>query len=219
MKKRLSPRLSLGWVLRSFDCIQIQAPARYGKPKQRCAYGSAGGHAPPVLEPAEAPFPGVARRVPFRGVGLAHAGPAGQPQRPVAPARRGRPRCHRLGPRSGRAGARRSKPQPGPGRGCCRGAGRPSSVDTEGAPIDDQLGAEAARLRPRAGSRPFRSGSDCMYRPAGRGPDIPVTPVAAIDRSSPAHTQPATGAKGHLSVPPSTALPRKDGHSLNCPRI
>ena len=35
-----------------------------------CIFVVAGSHAAPVLEPADAPFHGVARLVPFRGVGL-----------------------------------------------------------------------------------------------------------------------------------------------------
>ena len=35
-----------------------------------CVFVVVGGHAPPVLEPAEAPFHSVARLVSFRGVGL-----------------------------------------------------------------------------------------------------------------------------------------------------
>ena len=82
-------------------------------------WGIAGRHAPPPLEPAEAPFPGVARRIPFRVVGPRVRAPD--------PGRNGGlgvlPRPSRaegvaiIGPIRDQAGPRRIRFHPGPDLG------------------------------------------------------------------------------------------------------
>ena len=111
-------------------------------------WGVAGGHAPPVLEPAEAPFHGLARRVPFRVVGLGVQAPA--PGRkdgldvPLRPP--GAEGVAVIGPVRNQAGQGRADPglDPGLGAGVARAA---RQAPAQGAsPLirqDGSLGAEA----------------------------------------------------------------------------
>ena len=51
--------------LAQFECDQLQAAAKYRKPRQRCAYGAERAARHTRLESIEAPCPVMARRVPF----------------------------------------------------------------------------------------------------------------------------------------------------------
>lgn len=159
-----------------------------------CVWGAAGGHALPVLEPADAPFHRVARRVPCRVVGLGVQTPApGRQDSLNAPLRQlGAEGVAVVGPIRDQAGQGRADPSLdlNPGLGAVVALVARQAQTQGAAPLIRQAVdlAGCARGRDPAPSDPDRT-ADCMCRPAGRGPDVPVTPVgiAAIDRSSPAH--------------------------------
>ena len=60
-------------------------------------------------------------------------------------------RCHRPGPRSGRAEARRSRLPPKSEPGCGRGAGRPSRAGARDGPVDPPGWGSGCRSRPDCG--------------------------------------------------------------------
>ena len=95
------------------------------------------GHARPAFESANAPFHGVARRVPFRGVGLEVRvpDPGRNDGHHALPRQLGAQGVDVIGPVRDQAGPRRVRPssRQGPSLGG-RGAGRPSRAGTEGRP-------------------------------------------------------------------------------------
>ena len=122
----------------------------------------AGGHAPPPLEPAEAPFHGIARLIPFRVVGPGVRAPLpgrndGFDALLFPPRAEGIAVIARSAIRQGSSESVQASPRPGPG--CCRGAGRPSRAGAgRGDPpacghVD--LGAEAAPAAAEGGIRPL----------------------------------------------------------------
>ena len=132
-------------------------------------------------------------------------------------------------PRSGRAGARRSKLPPGPGSGCGRGAGRPSRTDARDGPVDSPGHGSGCRsrprLRPRAGSASCFGGRPTRSRARARpgcpaaqrtDPEWPAGGSAGAARrpgrprpSSPSRTRAAPRA-----LPRSAAMQRRPRASL-----
>ena len=165
----------------------------------------AGGHAPP-FEPAEAPFHGVARRVPFRVAGLGFVPLPGQNNRLdallLSPGAEG---VAVIGPVGDQAESRRVRLgfHQGPGLGAVVALAARHAQGTAAAdpPRHGSGVLKPPRLRPRAGAVPLFLGAPVALtcarrlccpavrrtdsdRPAGR-PDDPVAPVglAAIDRA------------------------------------
>ena len=120
----------------------------------------AGGHAAPT----DAPFHGVARRVPFRSMGLGfmrrhRAGMTALMSRCACQARQASQSWP--SPRSGRTGARRSKLLPRTGSRGCRGAGYPSRTGAGDGPGDPPGCESECRSRPSYG--PERAPSLCSW--------------------------------------------------------
>ena len=169
----------------------------------------AGSHAPPALEPANAPFRGVARLVPFprAELGVRAPGPGRNDGLQALPRQSGAQGADAIGLIREQAGPRRVRsrrpPRPAPGCGC-RGAGRPSRAGIESGPVDQDadLGAEAAPATFKDGIRlifgvrpPYMRGRARPCCPAARRQirinllvghqarrDAPVAPVGIAAR-------------------------------------
>ena len=199
----------------------------------------AGGHAAPLFEPADAPFDGVARLVPFRVVGLGGF---------VRPFRAGMtasvPRCAShmrkpslsIGPVGHQAGPRRVRPgfHQGPSLGAVVArAARHAQAQEPAAAIrqDMDLGAEAAPAAPQGVIRPwtFRGARRAHVRARGCCPAARRTDPGQLARMAsgaprgPGCTRPhtgdefhcpylgATGAKGRTHGRSRPPPPPKDG--------
>lgn len=160
------------------------------------AWGVAGCHAPPVLEPTVAACRGVARPVPFRGAGrgMRTPGPSGGDglhalSRPpsaeginvIGPVRA------QTGPRLIGSGFYRVGPKG------CRGASARHAQGTGGDLIDPSWMRKPPRLRPRAGSASFRGasaragplhGGPFRIGPPTGHPARPAAPVAPVGRAA-----------------------------------
>ncbi len=225
-----------------WDFSQIQAPAKYRKPRQRWAYGACG-HAPPPLEPAEAPFNGIARLVPFGvvGPGVRAPLPGGNDGLDALLLQPGAEGVAVIGPVGDQAGQGRARP------GFPQGLGLGAVVAL--AARQAQVQGTAAAIRPHVAGCRSHPGCDRGRDPSpgfGRArrahvravqphggqilirlpvghqarPDAPVAPGGpAAGPSSTGRTRSATAARELPSVPSRAPLPRKGDKGLPCPRV
>ena len=206
----------------------------------------AGGHAAPLFEPADAPFDGVARLVPFRVVGLGVRAPLpGRNDGLGAPLRQPRAEAVAvIGPVGHQAGPRRVRPgfHQGPSLGAVVArAARHAQAQEPAAAIrqDMDLGAEAAPAAPQGVIRPwaFRGARRAHVRARGCCPAARRTDPGQLARMAsgaprgPGCTRPHTGdefhcpylagpgAKGRTHGRSRPPPPPKDGCGRHGPRI
>ena len=206
------------------SCRQVQKTQA-----TRHLFAIAGGHAPPPLEPTEAPFSSVARQVPFRvaGRGFAcrlRAAMTASTSCGARPARKASPSLARSALRQDRGVSVQASPK---ARAWMRLERGPRHAQAQDGPVDPPRWGSGRRSRPGCGPERTppvffwgraraRARPCCPTARRARRRGHPPRPPRGDRPSAPSRTRPATDARAR---PSRAALPRRDSHALHHPCV